>query len=214
MASAAAQAATATATLTADNHYGLYVGNEDGSELRFVGRNEMGANGSSGGFNWSDPESYSFDINVGEYIYVLAWNEDLNTDHSFIGEFETPTGSFLTNTSDWLVLAGGSNPALGTGNLPPDGEVSGLIHNAYVGALTWFAPDTENPQGTLPWGTMSEIAAAAKYIWYEAVLAGDAQYLLFRTGQVAHTPIPAALPMFAASLVGLAVLSRRRRRRA
>ena len=37
-----ASAATIRGTLTADNHYGLYYGQADGSGLTFVGRNEKG----------------------------------------------------------------------------------------------------------------------------------------------------------------------------
>jgi hypothetical protein len=48
-----AEAASITGTLTADNHYGLFTGNEDGSLLNFIGRNEKGPKGSTGGYNWS-----------------------------------------------------------------------------------------------------------------------------------------------------------------
>jgi hypothetical protein len=53
-----AMAATVKATLTADNFYGLFYGNESGSSLNFVGRNELGSSGNPGTYNWSEAETW------------------------------------------------------------------------------------------------------------------------------------------------------------
>ena len=50
------------ATLTADNYYALFHGTGDGSLVNFVGRNELFPGGSPGTYNWSEAESFSFDI--------------------------------------------------------------------------------------------------------------------------------------------------------
>ena len=56
-----AAAISITAHVTADNHYGLYHGLADGSGLTLVGRNEVGIDGSPGEYNWSLPETWTFD---------------------------------------------------------------------------------------------------------------------------------------------------------
>src|SRR5262245_64070490 len=64
-----------TATLTADNHYALYAGQADGSQLTLLGTNELGPGGAPGAFNWSLPETWTFSVGEGDYIYVLAWDD-------------------------------------------------------------------------------------------------------------------------------------------
>ena len=77
-------AAVIDATVTADNHYVLYYGKEDGSQLVRVGRNELGAGGSSGDYNWSVPEDWNF--STPDYIYVAAWDDGLQ--QGWIGDFQ------------------------------------------------------------------------------------------------------------------------------
>lgn len=64
-----AYAVAIDAMVTADNHYGLYFGAVNGSFVTFVGRNELGKGGSPGPCNWSQAESFTFDITLGDYIY-------------------------------------------------------------------------------------------------------------------------------------------------
>ncbi|NJK27874.1 MAG: hypothetical protein HC925_04185 [Coleofasciculaceae cyanobacterium SM2_3_26] len=91
-----------TATLTADNHYGLFYGNEDGSELNFVGRNELGYySDGAGTFNWSEPETWTFTIDPEDYLYVVVW-DDRSLDEAWLGQFETSTEkTLLTNPDTW-----------------------------------------------------------------------------------------------------------------
>ena len=58
----AARSLSITAHLTADNHYALYHGNADASDLTLVGRNEVGYAGSTGGAPWNVPETWTFDV--------------------------------------------------------------------------------------------------------------------------------------------------------
>jgi hypothetical protein len=95
-----AHAANFSATLTADNHYGLYSGQDNGSGLTLVGRNEKGSPGVPGVFNWSLPETYNFNANSGDRLYVLAWDD--GGPQSWLGEFSLPGGgSLLSSTTDW-----------------------------------------------------------------------------------------------------------------
>lgn len=102
------------ATVTADNHYGLYVGNNNGSKLVFIGRNEKGPfhiadtsppvpdeacpQGEQPPFNWTCPEAFSKSnispnviYNDGTRflvdIYAVVWDDEA-VDSALLGEFE------------------------------------------------------------------------------------------------------------------------------
>lgn len=64
--------AQVTAVLTADNHYGLFHGRADGDEWTFIGRNELGPQGDPGDYNWSLPETFTFNAPPNHHIYVVA----------------------------------------------------------------------------------------------------------------------------------------------
>ena len=68
VATQAAVATSVTATLTADNHYGLYYGDENGANLTLVGRNEFGDFGGPGDndHNWTFPETWNFNMSDGQ----------------------------------------------------------------------------------------------------------------------------------------------------
>lgn len=105
-----AQAGPLSATLTADNHYGLYHGQADGGVLSFVGRNEFGDDGSPGTFNWSLAESYFFNVSSLDRLYVVAWDD--GGPQSWIGEFTLPNSSVLrTNVEDWEYTLGPAVPS-------------------------------------------------------------------------------------------------------
>ncbi len=62
-----------TATVTADNHYAIYYGTDN--SLTYVGTNVSGSAGSTGTYNWSAAETWSFNVPVGQYIYVVGWSD-------------------------------------------------------------------------------------------------------------------------------------------
>ncbi|MEH1872944.1 PEP-CTERM sorting domain-containing protein [Nostoc sp.] len=181
-----AHAVNITATLTADNHYGLYYGQADGSGLTFVGRNEKGASGNPGQFNWSLPETFNFNANDGDYLYVLAWDDSIN--QAWIGDFTLPGGgSLLSNTSDWVYkIASGANPGE-SGNVPLLTTVA-----SEIGSATWKTPQVSARQGTAPWGTIPGISSQSKFIWHDSLgydSSSDRNYAIFRT-KVALTSVP------------------------
>ena len=94
-AASAALAISMTATVTADNHYALYLGTKS-SITSYIGRNELGSSGDPGTYNWSQPETFTFAINPGDYIYVAGWSDD-STAQGWIGQFVSSAGTILSN---------------------------------------------------------------------------------------------------------------------
>ena len=101
LAAGSAQAVT-TATFTADNHYGLYA--EYGGVIDFVGANESGAAGSSGGYNWSQAETFTFA--TPDTVYIAAWSDDVVA-QGLIGQFVFDGREVLTGDEGWEVFATG-----------------------------------------------------------------------------------------------------------
>jgi hypothetical protein len=192
-----AQAASVTATLTADNHYGLYFGDADGSNLTLVGRNEVGSAGSAGSFNWSVAETWNFNVNAGQYLYVLAWND--GGPQSWIGQFATSSTTLVTNTQNWVYTAGGANPGE-SGPLPATSSVASLINTA-----NWASVATQAANGTGPWGTIAGVGAA-NFIWSDSFNPNaNNNYVIFRSADpIVAVPEPETILMLSAGLLLLA----------
>ncbi|MGJ3250457.1 MAG: PEP-CTERM sorting domain-containing protein [Elainellaceae cyanobacterium] len=184
-----AQAVQITANITADNHYGLYYGQSDGSRLSLVGRNEIDdihvadtiapvpSISCTGVFSWKCPEAWEFDADPGDYLYLAAWDEDL--EQMWIGDIQFDDGrSLLSNTRDWeYAIASGNNP--GSGSLPSLAAISTEIANA-----SWATPKVSAPQGTMPWGTIAGISSTAEFVWHDTLSNdsdSDRNYVIFRT---------------------------------
>ncbi|MBY0526541.1 MAG: cadherin-like domain-containing protein [Gemmataceae bacterium] len=167
-----------TATLTADNHYGLYFGSADGSSLTFVGRNEVGAAGNPGTYNWSEPETFDFEPGVGNYIYVVVWDD--GSEQMWVGEFDLPGGSaLLSDANNWqYTVASGPNPGE-TGPVPALSDLMTTISGA-----AWAAPQASAPMGIAPWTAIPGMSTAAQFVWPDRLdvqSASDAHYVIFRT---------------------------------
>jgi hypothetical protein len=197
----AAQAAGVTATLTADNHYGLYYGQANGSGLTFVGRNEFGSAGNPGVFNWSLPETYNFQPSSGNHLYVLAWDD--GGVQSWLGQFKLPDGSTLfSNTRNWeYTIGSGSNPGT-VGNVPALATVASDIANAI-----WKTPLASAPNGSAPWGTIPGISSSANFIWSDNFnsTATDPKYVIFRTKTA--VAVPESQPITFAGLVAIGLVA-------
>jgi len=58
-----ANASPVTATLTVDNHFGLYVGDNNATNLNFIGRDSAA---------WTTTDSFTFNANNGQRAFVYA----------------------------------------------------------------------------------------------------------------------------------------------
>ena len=203
-----ARADVITATLTADNHYGLYVGNADGSSINFIGRNEKGDGGNPGDYNWSLPETFTFAANAGSYVYVLAWTDD-NAPRSWIGQFTSSNGgSLFSNLTQWQYTVGsGPNPGR-DGDVPALGTVKSDIAKA-----SWSTPlAAVDHNDSAIWGTIPGISPDAKFIWSDTVDGDsptDDNYVIFRAVAPAPVPVPPSLFLLAPGLLGLMGIKRR-----
>ncbi len=77
--------------------------------MTLVGRNEVGFNGNPGAYNWSLPESYSFQAQAGSYLYVLVWDD--GGPQMWAGQFDVQGVSLFSDTAHWqYTVASGANP--------------------------------------------------------------------------------------------------------
>ena len=171
-----AEAASMTGTLTADNHYGLFTGNEDGSILNFIGRNEKGSSGSPGKYNWSKAETWNFTINPNDYLYVVAWDDNA-VDESWIGQFDLNNdGSLdlLSVAEDWeFVISKNATP--GTwGDVPSNAQL-----NTEISTAKWTGAIRRGDNGMAPWGFIEGVSANADFLATAARSQG--KYTIFRT---------------------------------
>ncbi len=195
-----ANALSYTATITADNHYALYFGNE--TLVTFVGRNELGSGGSPGTYNWSLPEVWKFDVDIGHYIYVAAWSDD-RVAQGWIGQFVSSESTLFSNTSGWEVYLTNNN--LNDGSPAP--EVAALQS---VSTAAWGPVGYSRSHGSGPWGTIPGIGSGADWIWGTPLApgSGEGEYQIFRT-QV-NIPEPGNMLLMGTGLIVLVGIGRRR----
>ncbi len=212
---AVAASLTGRAILTADNHYGLFHGNSTGSTLNFVGRNEKGPNGSTGGYNWSHAETWDFNMNSKDYLYVVAW-DDQSVDESWLGEFKFNDAknnaySLLSKPDAWeyVITQKGTNPG-DWGDTPGNAELGWEISNAeWIGAKSRGL----NNGSTSPWGRIGEVTSDAEFLNTTTNTTGSKRdndrYTIFRTrlsiADTVKVPDPKSVPE-PASMLGLFVI--------
>jgi hypothetical protein len=189
------------ATVTADNHYAIYFGDE--TSVTYVGRNELGAGGSPGQYNWSLPEMWAFDVDVDDYIYVVGWSDD-NVAQGWIGQFISSGYTLLSNTTEWDVLLTGNN--LNDGSPAPTADQL----ESDINGATWGSVNFSLAHGSSPWGYISGISSEADWIWGSRLTpgSGTGEYQIFRTRIT--IPEPANMFLMGTGLLGLAMIGRRK----
>lgn len=172
-----------SATLTADNEFYLYSGDATGSDLQFVGS----------GTSWPTSYSFGFNVNPGDYLYVLAVDD--GQPHSWQGVFSTPAGVLHTDAVSWV----------GAAVAPTRTVTPALIQG--VGA--WGPITSVLPATSGPWGNVIG-DPAANWIWTSGPNSDDL-YVLFRTqGAVDAVPEPSTWASLALGLALAGLLARRR----
>ncbi len=205
---AGSASAATTATFTADNHYALY-GQYDGS-VSFIGANEAGSSGSSGAYNWSQPETFNFI--TPDTIYIAAWSDD-RVAQGLVGQLNIDGVDVFTGDAGWEVFATGID--LDTNAPAPDAAtIAAQVMFADINDA-WELPyvGESNTGATRPWGKISGVSEEANWVWRGSgrggpdPLKGDVnhdEFLIFRT----QVPTPGAVSVII--LGGIASFRRRR----
>ncbi|MFO7558031.1 MAG: hypothetical protein R6X10_04300 [Desulfobacterales bacterium] len=156
-------AGTVTATVTADNYYVLGYGNEDGSILNMVG--------SSLTDDWNSPETYIFDVDENDYIYVAAWSDGA-VGQGFLGQFVTESGVIITHPAMWEAYSTGKPFSFSTESISAD-----------IASANWGPINYSVGQGDGVWYVLQDISIDARWIWPVPLSPGSTagEYHLFRT---------------------------------
>lgn len=155
-----AQAAVVNAVITADNHYAIF--RTTGMGIELVNGNELGGGGSPGDYNWSNPESFTFESDGP--IFIAAWSDD-NTAQGLLAQITIDGVNYSTGHPAWQVTP--TYVDLDDNNAYPtavDVTIAVALatflntwESTYVGATNASAPS--------PWGQIPGIDGSAQWIW-------------------------------------------------
>jgi hypothetical protein len=222
-----------TMSITVDNYYDVYFGDQFLTTPTFVG----------GDGNWPDTETWNINgVPATDYLYV-ATASDQAVAQGFIGVFSNLTSGYTFETSDdvgspWEVFPAGQylaalnalNPTIPAvvwpaGSQPTVAQVQTAVAyatNNNLWVATDSAPNYTNGNGPAPWGTRPAIPANAEWIWHDSGnVPGGAypspfqggnhrEFLVFRV-EGAAVPEPASLVLVIGGVVGACAPSRGRR---
>ncbi len=191
-----------TATVTADNHYAIYYGTD--ANLTYVGTNESGSTGNPGTYNWSNAETWTFDVPVGQDIYVVGWSDN-STAQGWKGQFVTSYGTLYSDSSWQYLLSSTTANDLGDGSSPPTAD---QVESTIIDNQPWLTG--VNTIAYSGWGTVVGLESSqAQWIWGTSMYPGSGagEYQVFRHS--APTPIPAAAWLLGSGLLGLVGIRRK-----
>lgn len=204
--SGAAQAALVQTTMTADNHYAIYADN--GGVITFIDGNELGRLGDPGDYNWSLPETMTF--NATTAIYIAAWSDDAFA-QGLLGDLTIDGQDFSTGNPAWRVYRTGLDRD-DDQTYPTSADVATQLGVANANNL-WEVPHVGGLNGIQPWGVIPGVSTNnARWMW--ATQIGDTdplvggidvgEYLIF----CIPVPTPGALAL--AGMGGLLAIRRKR----
>lgn len=193
--------------VTADNHYAIFTETE--SVVSRIGGNETGAGGTSGPYNWSAAESWSFE--AGERLFIAAWSDD-HVAQGLLASLTVDGETLNSGDSRWRVYATGEDRDTGD----PWPEASAIADYVQIAddQDLWgdVVAGSANLPSTAPWGMIDNISTDAHWMWNSTLDGGSPftggadhdEMLIFSFTTV---PAPSAL-----TLLGVAVVGPRRRR--
>lgn len=187
----------ATATVTADNYFALYLGQADGSELRLVGEDSDGS--------WTTVDGFDLEVTPHDHLYLAAWEApwDYGGPQMTIAEVELPDAVVGTDASAFEWVLGPTEGCPGTPDPPPTAGALALLIEDANEAASWSLPavDADNTSDPWGWALRSSFSAATKYIWADtfsdtSVTNTENTYALFRSadpllGSRGTTELPA-----------------------
>jgi hypothetical protein len=174
----------ATAWVTADNYYALYLGHSDGSELRLVGQDPDG--------DWTTVDEFEFEVTPLDHLYLAAWEAsgDSGTPQMTIAEVELPEDLVGTDAAafEWVLGPTDDCPGATPPDPPPTQEaITFLVEDANADG-SWAPPSVEAGRTTSPWGSSvsGSFSDAAKFVWgdtfdSDSVTNSENTYALFRS---------------------------------
>ena len=196
---AVAPSATATALITADNHFAWYLGGADGSGLRLVGRDAVG--------DWQSAETFEALALAGEHVYLAAWEApgDSGSPQMVIAEVALPDGTSLaTDKTTFEVVLGppDANPGGALADPPPAVEQLASLVAAADLSGSWAAPQVQRAKDQAPWGgVLAGAFGSAACLWldtFDGASATNTQetYALFRSVEpLAPAAVRTELPL-------------------
>lgn len=174
-----------TATFTADNFFALYVGKQDGSGLKYIGRDAVS--------DWTSAESFPFVAAPDDYAFVAAWEDPANDGgpQSLIGQFALPGNLFVSTTPvsfEWIVGPQSASPG---GALSDPAPVLAAVQNLVATAnqnQSWTFPQAFADRTSAPWGpALSGVfVPGTQFIWADtfndvSISNNNSSYILFRS---------------------------------
>jgi MYXO-CTERM domain-containing protein len=163
--SGAALAEPVTVKVTANWAYAAYTGTASGSALTLLGTDT----------NFTNAETYTTNLPVGSYLYVVAWTDPFDEFNGFQASLSNDTTTVRTDTTHWEAVRHNLNE---TDTLPPG--TTALANQ--IAAASWqtnivSAPGTDmigDPQASWIWlGSMS-VSGPAAYFVFRTSLGGEA----------------------------------------
>ena len=174
----------ATIWVTADNYYGVYLGQADGTDLRLAAEDPDG--------DWTTVEGFDVELTPQDHLFLAAWEApgSYGGPQMTIAEVELPddvVGTAAT-TFEWVLGPTGGCPGTAPTNPPPsEAAIITLVEDADA-AGSWDLPAVDADRSSDPWGwaTSSAFSASTRYIWADtfsdaSVTNTENTYALFRS---------------------------------